>query len=262
MPKAHGYLRCSLDDQEVAAQRQQIQEYFDGTLKPRGFEWGDWYIDQGVSASIRLLQRTQGRRLNIACEAGDAIVIAKLDRGWRDTRDCLETTELWRARQVFLHLLDLRLDMSTIVGQMMLTIMSAVATFERQRLIERVKETIRSRRMRGMAVGGTPPYGFKHVGPVGRKRVVPYPEIRELGSLIVRWKEQSYSWEEIAVNLLRHQVKHPRTGAEVGEKMARGFYAKERALRAYEEKQRLEAAGEPAADVEIDAALDEEEPLP
>jgi DNA invertase Pin-like site-specific DNA recombinase len=38
---------------------------------------------------------------------GDTVVIAKLDRGFRDTADCLNTVNLFKKKKIFLKVLDI-----------------------------------------------------------------------------------------------------------------------------------------------------------
>ncbi|WP_232517017.1 recombinase family protein [Edwardsiella tarda] len=86
-----------------------------------------------VSGSILFSLRLEAQKLIRELKDGDTIIIAKLDRGFRDTADCLNTVKWLQKRNVTLRILDIALDVSTPIGEMILTIMASVATFERNR---------------------------------------------------------------------------------------------------------------------------------
>ncbi|MFL5243882.1 MAG: recombinase family protein [Gemmataceae bacterium] len=44
---------------------------------------------------------------------GDAVIVPKLDRGFRNMRDILNTLETWERRGISLHLLDVQADTTT-----------------------------------------------------------------------------------------------------------------------------------------------------
>lgn len=86
-----------------------------------------------VSGSILFSLRLEAQKLIRELKDGDTIIIAKLDRGFHDTADCLNTVKWLQKRNVTLRILDIALDVSTPIGEMILTIMASVATFERNR---------------------------------------------------------------------------------------------------------------------------------
>lgn len=98
------------------------------------------FSDVNISGSLPFSKRPNGSKLLGCVKAGDIIIIAKLDRGFRDTADCLNTVKFLRERKVSLSILDISLDVSTPIGEMILTIMASVATFERKRIAERIKD--------------------------------------------------------------------------------------------------------------------------
>jgi DNA invertase Pin-like site-specific DNA recombinase len=69
-------------------------------------------------------------------------VVTKLDRLARSVRHLLEITERLKAKSVALHVLNLGLDTSTATGKLMLTMLGAIAEFERGMPLERQREGI------------------------------------------------------------------------------------------------------------------------
>jgi DNA invertase Pin-like site-specific DNA recombinase len=98
-------------------------------------------------------KRPEAQKLVSVLKSGDIVVIAKLDRGFRDTADCLNTVKWLQKRNVTLRILDIALDVSTPIGEMILTIMASVATFERKRIAERIKDGFANGRKQGKSYG-------------------------------------------------------------------------------------------------------------
>lgn len=111
------------------------------------------FSDVNVSGSMIFFQRPEAQKLIRELKGGDTIIIAKLDRGFRDTADCLNTVKWLQKRNVTLRILDIALDVSTPIGEMILTIMASVATFERKRIAERIKDGFANGRKQGKSYG-------------------------------------------------------------------------------------------------------------
>lgn len=111
------------------------------------------FSDVNVSGSMMFFQRPEAQKLIRELKAGDTIIIAKLDRGFRDTADCLNTVKWLQKQNVTLRILDIALDVSTPIGEMILTIMASVATFERKRIAERIKDGFANGRKQGKSYG-------------------------------------------------------------------------------------------------------------
>lgn len=96
------------------------------------------------------------------------IIITDLDRGFKGPVDVLLSVQMLAARGIRLHLMDIGLDPTTPVGEMVVSVMAALARFEGRRRSERQMNIIRhSRKVReetgtGILLGA-PPYGFDAV---------------------------------------------------------------------------------------------------
>ncbi|WP_154953391.1 recombinase family protein [Klebsiella grimontii] len=111
------------------------------------------YSDVNISGSMPFQKRPEAQKLVSVLKSGDIVVIAKLDRGFRDTADCLNTVKWLQKQNVTLRILDIALDVSTPIGEMILTIMASVATFERKRIAERIKDGFANGRKQGKSYG-------------------------------------------------------------------------------------------------------------
>ncbi|QOS97805.1 recombinase family protein [Brevibacterium sp. JNUCC-42] len=92
---------------------------------------------------------------------GDTIVVTKLDRMARNTRDALDIIESLREREVSLVILNMggqEVDTSTPIGKMLIAMLAAVAEFEADMIKERRDEGIQAAKERGAFKGRAPKY--------------------------------------------------------------------------------------------------------
>jgi DNA invertase Pin-like site-specific DNA recombinase len=73
---------------------------------------------------------------------GDVLCVTKLDRLARSTQHLLDIVERVKRKGANLQILGLGIDMSTATGQLISTIIGAVACFEREMMLERQQEGI------------------------------------------------------------------------------------------------------------------------
>ncbi|KID03947.1 resolvase [Hafnia alvei] len=143
----YAYTRVSKADNEIGTTDNQIIN-IESQLKIDKV-----YSDINISGSMPFQKRPEAQKLVSALKSGDIVVIAKLDRGFRDTTDCLNTVKWLQQKKVTLKILDIALDVSTPIGEMILTIMASVATFERKRIAERIRDGFASGRKQGKSYG-------------------------------------------------------------------------------------------------------------
>jgi len=86
---------------------------------------------------------------------GDSLVVWKLDRLARSTRQLLETVELLEQRGMGLHILTQNIDTTSAGGRLIFTVFSAIAEFEREIIRERTRAGLDAARSRGRK-GGRP----------------------------------------------------------------------------------------------------------
>lgn len=215
MGTAYPYLRVSSDDQMVSTQMEQIRRYWEVNLKPKGLVLGEPWADEDVSGGTKFTVRPAASRLMLKVDRGDAIVFSKLDRGFRNTRDCLEVVETLKARQVELHILDLIVhDLSSSMGYMALVMAAAFAEFERRRMCERMVDCGARRRQMGLAWTSNL-RGFKLDGPKGRRRFVPDPNHLKDAEEVTRLRdEEGWTFQDIYFHFLRIRRVRRATGKE------------------------------------------------
>ncbi len=98
-------------------------------------------------------ERPEFERLMARAKAGDTIVVARIDRLARNTKHFLHITQDLNRKGVCLKVLGIQLDTATEHGQLMLSMLGAVADFERSVLLERQKEGIEKAKLAGKFKG-------------------------------------------------------------------------------------------------------------
>ena len=165
MMRAIGYIRCSTHEQAdsglgLDAQAERIRAY--ATLK--GLSLVDLITDAGVSGGKPLGRRKGGEKLLAALQKrrADAVLMLKLDRGFRNATDCLATVEQWDKSRIALHVVDLggnAIDTTSAAGRFMLVILAGAAEMERNLTRERTRSAMAVKRANGQRIGSVP-YGF------------------------------------------------------------------------------------------------------
>lgn len=84
---------------------------------------------------------------------GDAVQVTKLDRLARNTRHLLEVSEFLQGKGVALNILNIGINTATPTGKLMLTMIGAIATFEREMMLERQAEGIAMAKLKGKYKG-------------------------------------------------------------------------------------------------------------
>lgn len=84
---------------------------------------------------------------------GDTVKVTKLDRLARNTKHLLEISDYLEAKQVRLFIMNIGIDTGTPTGKLMLTMIGAIATFEREIMLERQAEGIALAKQQGKYTG-------------------------------------------------------------------------------------------------------------
>jgi DNA invertase Pin-like site-specific DNA recombinase len=125
-------------------------------------------IDDGISGSIPLRDRPQGKRIFDRMEYGQCgdVIAVKLDRLFRDTEDALRTTREWDNSKIGLHIIDFggqAINTGTAMGRVFLTMLAGFAELERNLIAERTTTALRYKRDNGFVYSPIP-YGFTRAG--------------------------------------------------------------------------------------------------
>lgn len=136
-----GYARVSTSDQDVRMQRSVLTE--------AGCE--HIYTDEGVSGA-KAVRPGLDAALS-ALQAGDVLVVYKLDRLGRSIKDLLKLVDRLQEREVQLVSLTEQIDTTTPQGRLFFHIFASLGQFERDLIRERTKAGIKAAKASGAAVG-------------------------------------------------------------------------------------------------------------
>ena len=139
-----GYARVSTQDQHLTGQLE--------VLKAAGAETIYREKISGARAD-----RPQLARLMAALQPGDVVLVTKLDRLGRSTRELLDLIEgISKVGAAFRSLGDPLFDTSSAQGQLLATMLAAIAQFERSLIAERTGEGRKRAMANGIKFGRKP----------------------------------------------------------------------------------------------------------
>jgi DNA invertase Pin-like site-specific DNA recombinase len=163
-----GYIRVSTAEQaaddrsSLETQRRKIL----AAAELAGLKVDEIIEEPGVSGMAPLAGRPEGGPLLARLAARDCLIVAKLDRAFRNASDALATAEQMKARKVDLIIADMGTEPVTQngVSRMFFGMLALVAEFERERIRERLTDGRDAKRASGGHIGGVAPFGYRKVG--------------------------------------------------------------------------------------------------
>lgn len=135
------YVRVSTAEQNEARQVEALEKH--------GIE--KWYTEK---VSGKDTNRPKLKEMLEFVREGDTVYIHDFSRLARSTKDLLEIVEQLNSKGVHLVSNKENIDTSTATGKLMLTMIGAIAEFERQNLLERQREGIEIAKREGKFKGG------------------------------------------------------------------------------------------------------------
>lgn len=147
MPRTFAYARVSTAGQTTDNQIQEIAAA-GFKVEPRRV------VTETISGSVATAQRRGFIRLLDKLEAGDVLVVTKLDRLGRNAMDVGGTVAKLAEIGVRVHCLALGgVDLTSSTGKLTMTVINAVAEFERDLLIERTQAGLNRAKAEGKTLG-------------------------------------------------------------------------------------------------------------
>ena len=147
MGRVFAYCRVSTNDQNPENQKLEILNS-GFKIEPKRF------VEEKISGSVYASKRPEFLKLLDRLEEGDSLVVTKLDRLGRNALDVRQTIDLLAERGIKVHCLALgSTDLTSSSGKMTMTIISAVAEFERDLIIERTQSGLERAKAEGKKLG-------------------------------------------------------------------------------------------------------------
>ncbi len=159
--KAALYIRVSTMEQKnegisIANQESKLRMF----CESQDWEIADVYIDDGYSAKD--IERPHIQRLldDVEKEKFDVVVVYKLDRLIRNVINLNEILQKLDNHNVKFKSSTEAFDTTTAAGRLFLNIVAAMAQWERETTVERVKDVMLKKAMDGEWSGGSTPFGY------------------------------------------------------------------------------------------------------
>ena len=147
MPRTFAYVRVSTTGQTTDNQLGEIAAA-GFTIEPHRV------VTETISGSVATAQRRGFTRLLDRLEAGDVLVVTKLDRLGRDAMDVGSTVARLAGMGVRVHCLALGgVDLASSTGKLTMGVINAVAEFERDLLVERTQAGLSRAKAEGRRLG-------------------------------------------------------------------------------------------------------------
>lgn len=181
MGRVLGYRRVSTQEQaqegfSLAAQMERIEAF----SRSQSWVLHEMYTDDGYSAKD--MDRPALQRLLMDMQPTDIVVVYRLDRLTRSVMDLHALLRIFDERKVAFRSVTEVYDTTTAMGRLFITLVAAMAQWERENLAERVQMGMREAVRQGKWMGGPRPYGYLPVDG----QLIPHPEEAPIYREIVR----------------------------------------------------------------------------
>lgn len=212
--RVFGYGRTSKDDSfqhwSPLAQKDKIEKHvaywLTETEDGQPLQFVGCSFDANVSGSTPIRQRPSGQNMDRQLRQGDHIVIASLDRAFRNAADAAVTLANWKTRGITLHVIREGLDTSKAFGGFMAQLMALVAAFELELQKERRTTVTNYQRANALPAGRCAPIGWVILGKRHLRRFCPCPIQRAYAAACValhtKHKRSLYRAREEAIKTL------------------------------------------------------------
>jgi site-specific DNA recombinase len=158
------YIRVSTEEQakegfSLSAQRERLEAY----AKSQGWDIVGYYADEGVSAKDT--NRPELKRMIDDIKNGriDIVLVYRLDRLTRSVLDLYNLLEVFEKHNCKFKSATEVYDTTTAIGRLFITLVAALAQWERENLGERVRMGMAQKVREGGWHGSNPPYGYDYI---------------------------------------------------------------------------------------------------
>lgn len=166
MSRVFAYLRVSTADQTTENQLREIKGA-GFTIEPQRA------IAETISGSVAAIERPAFAKLIDRLEDGDVLLVTKLDRLGRNAMDVRATVERLDRSGVRVHCLALGgVDLTSAAGKMTMSVIAAVAEFERDLLIERTQAGLSRAKAAGRTLGRPSKLTYEQQGEIRAQRAL------------------------------------------------------------------------------------------
>jgi len=216
--RAIGYLRVSTDKQDNSADAQDRKIRLNAAAR-EDFELIEVISDvDEFSGNLnrpgiqRVLEMVHAKEI-------DAVIVTKLDRLTRSTRDAIDLIELFGKKGVALISITESLDTESPIGRFVVRLMASIGELEREMIGARTSEGLQNIKAQGFPAGPAPygwmsqPRSSSEKADKIRKPLLKNPEEQKIMARITELHAQKKSWPYIA-HRLNYEGHRTRSGGE------------------------------------------------
>lgn len=155
------YIRVSTEEQaaegySVSAQKQKLQAF----CLSQDWEIAGFYADEGISAKDTNRPELQKMLEDIKAGLVDCVLVYRLDRLTRSVFDLYKLLEIFEQNGCKFKSATEVYDTTTAMGRMFITIVAALAQWERENMAERISFGLEEKARQGKYCHNVPPFGF------------------------------------------------------------------------------------------------------
>jgi site-specific DNA recombinase len=155
------YIRVSTEEQvkegySIDAQKQRLSDF----IRSQGWELHDYYIDDGYSAKDLNRPNVQRMMNDIRAKKFDVVLVYRLDRLVRSVINLYELLQLFDRYDVKFKSATEMFDTTSAMGRFFITLVGAMAQWERENIGERVRMGMTQKHAEGGRNGAVAPFGY------------------------------------------------------------------------------------------------------
>jgi len=160
------YLRVSSEEQKLKQTIENQRATMERYLTLHEVTPFSWYLDDGVTGTVSLMERPEGARLMADARAGQVktVLVVRLDRFGRNARHILNTVHELMGAGCRLVSIAEGFDTDTPAGWLQMQMLAAIAEYEHANILARAGAGYARRLEKTAWMGGRPPVGYRVEG--------------------------------------------------------------------------------------------------